>query len=778
MENDRAPKPTPATAPSRDATATSDALPRIAERIAARYAEDRRLLAFDGALALFLDDPYLATRSSVQYLRDAVRHFGTTDVPWIGGRIRRWRVFDVAWDRETGETGGAGGNEVPARTGAGAVAGHEEAQNQIVEVIEAAAREGRLDRMLVLHGPNGSGKSSLLECLQRGLEEYSHAPEGAMYALRWIFPKGPPESAGLGFGGGRREADDGVGSYAHLGADAVAGRVVCELRCNPLFVIPDSERPALLSSALASRPGRKTESFRMFLRGNLCPKCKSIYEGLLASYQGDWRRVVRHVQAERVFVSRRFRVGAVVVQPQGTVDAALQPVSGGGIAAGLPAFIHATPLFDVLGDLPDANRGTLEFSDFLKRSLELGKYLLQTTERGFVTVGNQLIEIDCVFTATVNERHLEAFRATPEFPSFQGRMHFIRVPYLRELQKEVSIYGDLCKDIARGRHVAPHVAETLASFAVLTRLERPQREHFEGRVRGLVHDLTPAEKLRLYSEGRAPERFDAEDAREIVRVLAELRDEHRYEAQYEGRIGASVRDLRAALLRASVRNEKGCLFPSAVLDALGDLIQQRETYLFLQASPDGDYHDAEALLKAAREDLVARITGDIQNALDLVSAADSDRRFEQYVQAVIAQVRGELVRDAATGRAAEPDRVLLESVETALAVKGPVAAFRSQLVSRLGAWAVDHPEDRPPDLRRVFPDLLRTIRTAFFEGRRELVTKAQRNLVVLGTPDEAALPEPDRRAAQRALENLVARHGYCAVCARDAVGFALASVDR
>lgn len=766
MENDRAPKPSPAPAAAGNTGRADGALPRIAERIAARYAEDRRLLAFDGALSLFLEDPYLATRSSVQYLRDAIRHFGTTDVPWIGGTIRRWRVFDVAWDRGT-EGGG------------GAVAGHEEAQNQIVEVIEAAAREGRLDRMIVLHGPNGSGKSSLLECLQRGLEKYSHAPEGAMYALRWIFPKGPPESAGLGFGGGgRREPADDEGSYALLPADVVAGRVVCELRCNPLYVIPDSERPALLASALAACPSRRAESFRMFLRGNLCPKCKAIYEGLLASYRGDWRRVVRHVQAERVFVSRRFRVGAVVVQPQGTVDAALQPVSGGGIAAGLPAFIHATPLFDVLGDLPDANRGMLEFSDFLKRSLELGKYLLQTTERGFVTVGNQLIEIDCVFTATVNERHLEAFRATPEFPSFQGRMHFIRVPYLRELAKEVSIYGDLCRDIARGRHVAPHVAETLASFAVLTRLERPQREHFEGRVRGLVHDLTPAEKLRLYSEGRAPERFDAEDAREIVRVLAELRDEHRYEAQYEGRIGASVRDLRAALLRASVRNEKGCLFPSAVLDALGDLIQERDTHHFLQASPDGDYHDADALLRAAREDLIARITDDIQSALDLVSGADSDRRFEQYVQAVIAQVRGELVRDPATGRAAEPDRALLESVETALAVKGPVAAFRSQLVSRLGAWAVDHPEDRPPDLRRVFPDLVRTVRTAFYEARRDVITKAQRHLVVLGTPDEAALADADRRVARKALENLIARHGYCAVCARDAVGFALASAPR
>ena len=103
---------------------------------------------------------------------------------------------------------------------------------------------------------------------------------------------------------------------------------VCELRCNPLFVVPDSERPALLESALEGCPERRSESYRHFLDGNLCPRCKQVYEALLSAYHGDWRRLVRHVQVERVFVSRRFRAGAVVTQPQGTADAQLRMMSG------------------------------------------------------------------------------------------------------------------------------------------------------------------------------------------------------------------------------------------------------------------------------------------------------------------------------------------------------------------------------------------------------------------------------------------------------------------
>lgn len=737
-------------------------LERIGRRVAERFAADLRLLTFPQLLERFHEDPYLLARASVQYLRDAIRHFGTEEVPGIGGPVRRWRIFDAPW--------GAGGAAAH-----GAVSGQERSQRALVEIVEAAAREGSLDRMVVLHGPNGSGKSSLLELLQMGLEEYSHAPEGSLYALRWIFPKAPAESAGLGFTGSRR--DDDRESYALLSPDEIAGRVACELRDNPLWVVPDSERGKLLEEALARNPERRRESFRRFLGGNLCPKCKTIYEGLLAAYHGDWRRVVRHVQAERVFVSRRFRVGAVVTQPQGTVDAGLQPLTGAGLGAGLPPFLHAAPLHEIVGDLADANRGMLEFSDFLKRNLELSKYLLQTTERGFVTVGNLLVDLDVVFTATVNERHLEAFREAAEFASFQGRMLFVRVPYLRELPKEERIYGRVCNEIARGRHVAPHVPRTLAFFAVLTRLERPRRERYEGPARSVVHELTPREKLWLYAEGRTPDRLDGDEARELRRVLPDLRDEHDHDARYEGRTGASVRDLRTALLQASVRRDRGCLTPSAVVEALGELIKERTTYRFLQVEPDGEYHDAEALLRATVEELGGWIVQDVQDAMEMVSEKEYDRRFDAYFQHLIAHVRGEGVRDAATGRVTEPDVALLEAAEKLFPSRGNVAAFRSGLVSRIGAYAVDHPSERPLDFRRIFPDLFRLLRRASFDERREVVTRVQRHLLLAGTPEFASLPESDRRTAERALENLAGRAGYCRECARDAVDFALRHID-
>ena len=419
-----------------------------------------------------------------------------------------------------------------------------------------------------------------MELLQWGLEVYSHGPEGALYALRWIFPKAPAEGSSVGFGGPRRSTE--LDSYAHLEPDDVGARIVCELRCNPLFVVPDSERPALLEAALEVVPKRRKESFRHFVAGNLCPRCKHDLEALLAAYRGDWQRLARHVQVERVFVSRRYRQGAVVTQPQGTADAQLQPVLGGAALGGLPPFLQSQPMFEVMGDLADANRGVLEFSDFLKRNIEFSKYLLQTTEKGFVTVNHLLLELDLVFLATANERHLEAFKQVPEFASFQARMSFVRVPYLREIEKELAVYHLICNEMARSRHVAPHLARVSAHFAVLPRLHRPEADAYPEAVRATVASLTPIEKARLYSENAVPDRLDSARARELRAVVSAMRDEYAVAPYYEGRVGASVREMRTALTQAAVRDQAPCVSHSALRAVLAEMMSYPSRYRFLQ----------------------------------------------------------------------------------------------------------------------------------------------------------------------------------------------------
>lgn len=726
------------------------------------YERDRRLLDYASFVDLVLADPYAMGRSAVQYVVDAVDYFGTREVPGIGGPVRRHAIWDAPW-----------------ADGKGAVYGQERVQERIVRVFRSAAEEGRLDRLVLLHGPNGSSKSTLVEALMRGVAHYSTLPEGALYRFHWVFPRRPDaEEGGLGFaaltrgGAGEEGASE---SYALLDPEEIAARIPCELRDNPLLLLPAEARRRLLEEAAGTSPPRRT--LRHQEEADLCPKCRSIADALHAAYRGDLRRVLRHAQVERWYVSPRYRAGAVVVPPQQSVDANLREMASGSAAAGLPAILHHVALAEPSGDLIDANRGILEFSDFLKRPVEYSKYLLGTTEKGTVPVGPFLAHLNMVMLATTNEHYLDAFKESPDWTSFKARMELVAVPYLLEASKEEPVYRSFLSSMAPGRHVGPHVLPALAHFAVLTRLRRPDPvKHAEG-VREIVADLSPAGKFRLYETGEPPDGLSAAERRTLLGALPEIRDEYRDSVDYEGRHGASAREIRSVLGAAAADPEgRACLSPTVVFRHLRELLREKSVYLFLRIEPADGYHRAEDFADAAEERCARRGLEDLQEALELVPAGEYERRFERYVAHAVAFTQKERVRNAVTGALEPPDEEVLASVERLLTVKESPAAFRRNLVARIGAFGVENP-GRRPDFRVLFPEILRALRKEYFRTIRDRVRKVEGHILAFGTPDFERLDRTQQELVRRALGNLESRHGYCGVCAREAVVAARGLLD-
>ncbi len=721
------------------------------------FERDRRLLTFPAYLDIFLQDPYALGRSAVQYLVDAVDHFGTREVPGIGGPVRRHAIWDA-----------------PFAGGQGAVFGQERVQERIVRILRSAAEEGRLDRLLVLHGPNGSAKTSLVEGLMRGMAHYATLPEGALYRFHWVFPRRPEgDEAGLGFGGapGRAGAGERGGgaeeSYALLEPGEIAARVPCDLRDDPVLLLPGPLRREVLASAAKRTPPRR--SLRPLEDGDLCPKCRAIADALLLSYRGDLRRVLRHVQVERWFVSPRFRTGAVVVPPQQSVDAQAREILPGSALSNLPPVLQHLPLAEASGDLVDANRGILEFSDFLKRPIELFKYLLGTTEKGSVAIGPFLAHLNLVMLATTNEKYLDAFKESPDWTSFKARMDLVAVPYLLETGKEEPIYRVFASSMAPGRHVPPHLLPALAHFAVLTRLRRPDpAAHPEG-IREAVAALGPEDKARLYETGEAPDGLGAAERRALAGAVPGLREERRDASDYEGRHGASAREIRSVLAAAAADPDgKECLGARVVFRHLRDLLREKTVYEFVRIEPEDGYHRAEEFASSAEDLCGRRSLEDLEEALELIPAGEYERRFERYVAHAVSSTQKERVRNPLTGALEPADEEVLSSVERLLPVKESPAAFRRNLVSRIGAFGVEHP-GKKPDFRALFPEILRALREDYFRTMREKVRKVEAHILAFGTQEFERLERPQQDLVRRSLENLQKRFGYCPVCAREAV---------
>ncbi|MBM4372830.1 MAG: serine protein kinase PrkA, partial [Deltaproteobacteria bacterium] len=508
----------------------------ISGRVREDFVTSRRVLTFDEYLDEVAARPGLLLRNAAQYLHDAILAAGRTRLDRAYGRVHRYGLFDM-----------------DAAGGRGRVVGQEEVQEAIFREIQAFVRQGSARRLILLHGPNGSAKTSLVQALAKALVSYSHAEDGLLYRFNWIFPVASPQGKRVGFGAGKGPAAEQKDSYAHLDPRDIAAAVPNELRDHPLFLLPRAARGELLEGLRSG--GGLPEGFRLsdhLLHGDLGPMSRRIFDALLTAAGGDLAQVLRHVQVERFYLSRRYRRGIVTIEPQLHVDAVARQLTLEESYGNLPAVLRHLSFWQFSGDLVDGNRGMVEFSDLLKRPPESFKYLLSSTEKSAVPVGDSALYLDVVYLGTTNDTHLSAFKQSPDFPSFKGRLHLIRVPYLRDFTVEKGIYDlQIAEEAPGGRHVAPHATDVVALWGVLTRLRRPRPDLYPDALQGHVRTLSPMDKVLLYGERRVPPGVPPERRRDVLAIAPELYREWDDEAVCEGAFGASPRELKGVLQSAA-----------------------------------------------------------------------------------------------------------------------------------------------------------------------------------------------------------------------------------
>jgi serine protein kinase len=173
--------------------------------------------------------------------------------------------------------------------------------------------------------------------------------------------------------------------------------------------------------------------------------------------------VLRHVQVERYFISRRYRFGRGDPRAGGLVDAGERQITADRNARRAARVAPGSTLFEAHGELVEAAGGVLEFSDLLKRPIDAFRYLQLTLETGEVALPQQTVQTNVVMIGSANEVHLARLPRAPEFPSFRGRFELVRAPYLRSSVDEQSIYDSADRALRQGRHVAPHATRVAAS---------------------------------------------------------------------------------------------------------------------------------------------------------------------------------------------------------------------------------------------------------------------------------------------------------------------------
>jgi serine protein kinase len=750
-----------------DSSDLSQQVAGVAAEVERRFKAGRRVLSFAEYLELFASDPIRHSRDASRYLRDTFDHFGTDKVRYPWGDFTRYKLFDLPWEKDDLTKDGR------ARA---SLIGQEHVQEEIYRAVENFAREGKPNRLILLHGPNGSAKSTIAYCLMAALQHYSTLDEGALYRFHWVFPSNKTIRGSLGFGkrgeGGERGDAPIQESYAHLTDDQIDAKLMVEVRDHPLFLIPLAERRALVERLVTRKIGDKGKDARLepvcdwLVKGQLSHKSQQVFEALLSSYHGSYTEVLKHVQVERYFISQRYRVGAVTIGPQLSVDASERQVTADRSLAALPASLQAITLFETHGELVEAAGGLLEFSDLLKRPLDAFKYLQLSIETGEVALSQQNVQLNCVMIGSANELHLDAFREHPEFASFRGRLELIRTPYLRSYEQEQAIYDTHVTPQVK-KHVAPHATRVAAMFAVLTRMRKPNVDKYARPVDSAAAALTALDKMELYTTGRAPARLDREVQKVLTSNIKALHDESDAYPIYEGRIGASPREMRGVLLDASQSTTYKCLSPLAVLDEIDALSLRRSEFEWLQQDVvPGGYHDVKDFRGLTFERLLDTWEEELYTASGFIDEGRYAELFERYMQHVNVWTRKERIRNKLTGDYEDPDEKLMQEVERLLDIKGDPGDARRQFINGFAGYSLDHPGQNA-SAATVFPQHLRRIREAVLAERRPAVARLTRDLVTLVREEGAGLDTQRKKEAEQALARL-SPLGYCESCAGDA----------
>jgi predicted Ser/Thr protein kinase len=743
----------------------SETIRNLSDQIQKYHDVGGNFLGFYEYVELVNKDPMGQCRSAAQYIRDTFDYFKNSTINYPTGKVKRYNLFDAEF-----------------ADGIGKVAGQEEAQEAIYRYLNNFVRQGRVNRLVLLHGPNGSAKTSIIRAIVQAMEHYSSVPEGAQYKFRWLFPKANIARSNIGFGDRDEPLESAdLTTFAHLPGEDLDAVLECQLKDHPLLLIPKPQRKAYFEKL--KEQGSLAGDFQLsdyLLHGDLCPQCRQIHDSLLAAYGGDSSMVLRHIQVLRLHHSQRYRQCVASIDPQMHVDAGEQQLTASrGLTSLPPAIAHLT-LYQLRGPLIDANRGLLEFNDLLKRPIDSFKYLLTTCESGQVTLERSTLFLDTVFLGSTNEMLLDSFKSYADFASFKGRLELIRVPYLRRVSEERQIYQDQFITSALERHLSPHTLHLAAFWAVLSRLRRPQVASFGSDLSKVVEKLTPIEKAMLYDTGETPSQISSSTTKEILSILPEI---YKLQGQdYEGRTGASAREVRMLLMNAAQQNDRQCVSPLSLIEEIRSLVSDKDVFEFLKLKAEGDYLDQDKIIDMIETVYLDLLEDEAAEALGLVSQASYDDLFNKYIQHVVHWQKKSKVKDPITGDLLPPDEDLMKDVEKVIRPeKEEIDKFRKGLISRIGAFALDSKDskdtkdnDTPEsalDYSKVFPSLYNLIKDDFFATRRDAIQKNYNNFLQYMNGED--LEEKEMKTSEQMKETMLSRFNYCEHCAKEAVSYLL-----
>jgi serine protein kinase len=651
--------------------------------------------SFEDYLKLIQENPR-ATRNAFQRIYDMILSHGVEEHVEHKKKITRYRFF-----RDY------------THNGRDAVYGIDQSLTHLVDIFKSASRNyGTERRVILLHGPVGSAKSTIVRLLKKGLEEYSHKPEGAIYSFAWT-----------------NIANDVEKEVFAL----VNDELPCPMREDPLHLIPSEQRDKLLEELMRSS---SDPSQRIQVEGDLCPACRQMYRDLMRRYRGDWFKVMDHVKVRRLVLSEKDRIGIGTFQPKDEKNQDSTELTGDINYRKIAIYGSDSDAraFNFDGEFNVANRGIIEFIEVLKLEVAFLYDLLGASQEHKIKPKKfPQTDIDEVIIGHTNEPEYRKLQNNEFMEALRDRTVKIDIPYITKLTDEIKVYEkDYNSERIRGKHIAPHTIEMAAMWAVLTRLETPKKAN-----------LTLLQKLKLY-DGKTLPGYTEDSVKELQR-----------EAAREGMEGISPRYIQDKISNALVNEQfAGCVNPFMVLNELENGLRHHS--LIKSDEQRKNFRELLTVVKHEYEDIVKN---EVQRAISADEEAIS-RLCSNYIDNIKAYTQKERVKNKYTGQDEEPDERLMRSIEEKIDIpESRKDDFRREIMNYIGALAIEGRQFNYRTNERLY----KALELKLFEDRKDSIklTSLVSNVVDKETQEKIDVVK----------SRLIKNYAYCDVCATDVLNY-------
>jgi serine protein kinase len=337
------------------------------------------------------------------------------------------------------------------------------------EIIDTAKdpRLGRifLNRTIRVY-PAFAGFYGMEETIERIVSFFRHAAQGLEERKQILYLLGP-------VGGGKSSLAERLKALMEVHPIYVlkAGDEVSPVFESPLGLF-DPERMGAMVEERYGIPRRR-------LNGLVSPWCLKRLE----AFGGD----VSQFRVVKIQPSRLRQIAIAKTEPGDENNQDISSLVGKVDIRKLEAFAQNDPdAYSYSGGLNRANQGILEFVEMFKAPIKMLHPLLTATqESNYIGTENiGAIPFSGLILAHSNESEWQSFKGNKNNEAFIDRISVVKVPYCLRVIEEGKIYEKLIQgsELANAP-CAPATLETLARFAVLSRLRKHENSTLYAKMR-------------------------------------------------------------------------------------------------------------------------------------------------------------------------------------------------------------------------------------------------------------------------------------------------------